>query len=55
LQKEHIEGKAQPLSIKLSSVGILLFISLQTIRDLDGGISGLHKNLAQSKLDPAVA
>jgi hypothetical protein len=22
---------------------------------LDGGISGLHKNLAQSKLDPAVA
>jgi len=36
-----------PLVIRLSSVGTLLCISLQTKSDLEGGMSGLNITLAQ--------
>jgi hypothetical protein len=47
LQRLHIEGIAQPLVIKFSSVGTLLCISLQANKDFDGGIEGFQINLAQ--------
>lgn len=43
----QIERMLQTLVIKFSSVGSLPCISLQTIRDFEGGISTLHIVLAQ--------
>jgi hypothetical protein len=48
-QKLHIEGIWQPLINKFSLVGTFSCINLQTIRDLEGGISGLQIDLAQCK------
>jgi len=42
LQLEHIEGKEQPLEMRLSSVGTLLCINLQQKKDLEGGMSKHH-------------
>jgi len=47
LQLEHIEGKEQPLEMRLSSVGTLLCINLQQKKDLEGGMSKHHIVLAQ--------
>jgi len=45
-QEEHIEGKLQPLSVKLSSVGNLLCMSLQVINDFEGGMSAHQASFA---------
>jgi len=40
------DGNQQPLDIRFSSVGILECKLLQTIKDLEGGISGDQMSLA---------
>lgn len=50
LQSEHIEGKWHPLCIKLSSVGSLFSMNLQTINDFEGGKLGDQISLAQFTL-----
>ena len=47
LQLEHIDGRAHPLDVRLSLVGILLCINLQQRRDLEGGMSLCHTFFAQ--------
>jgi hypothetical protein len=49
LQRLHIDGIAQPIIIKFSSVGIFWCINLHTNRDFQGGISGLQINFAHYK------
>lgn len=50
-QKEHIEGNWQPLKAKLSPVGSLSNISLQTRIDLEGGISFDQISLSKGLLE----
>ena len=47
--KLHMEGIAQPLVIKFSSVGIFSCINLQTMRDFEGRISELQIYLVQKR------
>jgi len=47
LQFEHIEAIEQPLVMRVSLVGTLLCINLHTRKDLEGGMSGPHKDFAQ--------
>jgi len=50
-QREHIDGKEQPLSVRLSSVGSLSNMSLQTMMDLEGGMSLDQMRLVHDSLE----
>lgn len=49
LQKEHIDGRELPSSMRLSSVGNLLCMSLQINKDLEGEMSGFQIILAHER------
>lgn len=48
-QELQTDAKLQPLEMILSSVGILSNMSLHTIKDFDGRMSGFQINFAQFK------